>query len=298
MRAQDSATHPATVAASGGTLLAALGVASFSLSFPATVWALDGFGPWTATGVRGLLAGLLAAACLAAARVPVPGRAHWPGLLTVAGGCVVGFPLLTTFALQVSTTAHSAVVLGVLPLATAAVSALLTGRRPPLAFWAAAALGAVAVAAFALGQSRGLPALGDAYLFGALLVCAAGYAQGGRLASHMPGWQVIAWGVVAALPVSALVTALALPLEPVRLTAEAIAGMAYVAAVSQFGGFVLWYRGMAAIGVPRASQIQLAQPLLTLVWSTLLMGERLPPLAPPTALVVLGCIVATQRVRG
>jgi drug/metabolite transporter (DMT)-like permease len=297
MTAQDSATHPATVAAGSGTLLAVLAIVSFSFSFPATVWALDGFGPWTATGARGLLAGLLAAVCLAAARVPVPERRHWPGLLTVAGGCVIGFPLLTTLALQVSTTAHSAVVIGVLPLATAVASAAITGRRPPRAFWAAAVLGAVAVVSFALRQSGGLPTLGDAYLFGALLVCAAGYAQGGRLASHLPGWQVIAWGVVAALPVSALVTALALPWEPVHPTARAVVGMAYIAAVSQFGGFVLWYRGMGVIGVPRASQIQLAQPLITLVWSVSLMGERLSPLAPLTALVVLCCIAATQRVR-
>lgn len=297
MTVQDSATSGSAIAVGSGTLLATLGVVSFSFSFPATVWALSGFGPWTATGVRGLLAGLLAAACLSGARVPVPGRQHWPGLLTVAGGCVIGFPLLTTFALRTSTTEHSAVVIGVLPLATAAVSAVLTGRRPSRAFWTAAVLGALTVAAFTLQQSHGLPTLGDVYLFCALLVCAAGYAQGGRLASHLPGWQVIAWGVVAALPVSALVTALSLPWEPVHVTAKAVVGMAYIAAVSQFGGFVVWYRGMAAIGVPRASQIQLAQPLITLVWSVLLMGERLSPLAAVTALIVLACIAATQRAR-
>lgn len=297
MTLHDSATRSSAKAVSNGTLLAALGVVSFSFSFPATAWALEGFGPWTATGVRGLLAGLLALVCLAGARVPVPERQHWPGLLTVAGGCVLGFPLLTTLALQISTTAHSAVVIGVLPLATAAMSAALTGRRPPRAFWAAAILGAVTVVAFTLQQSHGLPTRGDIYLFGALLVCAAGYAQGGRLASHMPGWQVIAWGVVAALPVSALVTALALPWEPVHLTAKAAVGMTYIAAVSQFGGFVMWYRGMAAIGVLKASQIQLAQPLVTLVWSVLLMEEHLSPLTPATALIVLGCIAVTQRVR-
>ncbi|XLD98200.1 DMT family transporter [Streptomyces sp. 184] len=297
MTAQDSATLPTAVSVRTGTLLAALGVVSFSFSFPATVWALDGLGPWTATGVRGLLAGLLAAGCLFAARVPVPARRDRAALLTVAGGCVVGFPLLTTLALRTSTTAHSAVVIGVLPLATAVCSAALTGRRPSRTFWTAAGAGALAVLVFTLSQSRGLPGTGDLYLFGALLLCAAGYAQGGRLAARMPGWQVIAWGCVAALPVSVLVTALALPQEPVRPTAEAAVGVAYIAAVSQFGGFVVWYRGMALVGVPRASQIQLAQPLLTLVWSVLLMGEHLAPLAPVTAVVVLACIAVTQRAR-
>ncbi|GAA3390507.1 DMT family transporter [Cryptosporangium minutisporangium] len=297
MTAQDSATRPAAVAVRSGTLLAALAVAAFSFSFPATVWALDGLGPWTTTGVRGLLAGLLAAACLAGARVPVPARDHWPALLTVAVGCVLGFPLLTTLALQTSTTAHSAVIIGVLPLATAALSSALTGRRLSGTFWAAAGLGALAVVGFALQQSHGLPTLGDVYLLGALLLCAAGYAQGGRLTAYLPGWQVIAWGVIAALPISTLVTVLALVAEPVHLTATTIVGMTYLAAVSQFGGFVVWYRGMALIGVPKASQLQLAQPLLTLVWAVLLMGEHLSPLAPVTALVVVGCIAVTQRTR-
>jgi drug/metabolite transporter (DMT)-like permease len=132
-------------------------------------------------------------------------------------------------------------------------------------------------------------------LLGALLACAAGYAAGGRLARRMPGWQVIAWAVLAALPVTAVTCAIALPAEPVRWTFHGIAGLAYLAAVSQFGGFVVWYGGLAVLGVPRASQLQLAQPLLTLVWSVLILGERLSPAAPAAAVAVLACIAVTQR---
>jgi len=283
---------------SGGTALAALAVLSFSLSFPATVWALDGFGPWTATGLRGVLAAVVAAVCLTVRRVPLPARRHRLGLLAVAGGCVMGFPLLTTLALQTSSTAHSAVVIGILPLATAAFSAVRSGARPSRTFWCAALTGAAAVLVFTVQQSRGGPSRADLCLFGALLVCAAGYAEGGRLARELPGWQVIAWGVLAALPVTVLTTVLALPSEPVHLTAHAVSGLAYLAVVSQFGGFVLWYRGMAAIGVPKASQLQLAQPLLTLVWAALVLGEQPSAAAPVTALAVLGCIAVTQRTRG
>ncbi|WP_354637952.1 DMT family transporter [Kitasatospora camelliae] len=297
MTAHDSAISIRSIAV-GGIALAALAVLCFSFSFPATAWTLNGFGPWTATGLRGVLAAVLAGACLAARRVPLPRRADWPGLLVVAGGCVIGFPLLTTLALQTSSTAHSAVVIGLLPLATAAHAALRNGARPPRTFWAAALAGAAVVLAFTLQQSAGRPGLADAYLLGGLVVCAAGYAEGGRLARRMPGWQVIAWSVVAALPVTVLTCALALPLEPVRPTAQSLVGLLYIAAVSQFGAFVLWYRGMAAIGVPRASQLQLAQPLLTLGWAVLVLGERLPPAAPVAALAVVACIALTQRQRG
>ncbi|MCC9308851.1 DMT family transporter [Kitasatospora sp. RB6PN24] len=296
MKANDSAIFARSIAV-GGTALAALGVLCFSFTLPATTWALDGFGPWTITGLRGVLAAVLAGACLAVKRVPVPARSDWPALLAVAAGCVVGFPLLSTLALRTSSTAHSAVVIGMLPLATAVMSALRTGARPPRLFWWAALAGAVVVLAFTLQQSAGRPSLADGYLFAALLVCAAGYAEGGRLAQRMPGWQVVAWGVLAALPATVLTCALALPTEPVRLTVHGMVGLGYLAAVSQSGGFVAWYAGMAAIGVLRASQLQLAQPLLTLCWAVLVLGERLPPAVAVTALAVIACIAVTQRAR-
>ncbi len=288
---------PAPSAARTGTLLAALGVAAFSLTFPATAWALTGLGPWSVTACRVVLAALIAGGALAALRVPVPDRRHWPGLLVVAAGVVVGFPLLTTLALQTSTTAHAAVVVGLLPLTTAALSAVRTGVRPSRVFWAAALAGAAVVIAFAVQQSGGAPTTGDLYLFGALLVCAAGYTEGGRLAGHMPGWRVIGWALVGCLPLSVPGAVLALLCEDVHLGGRAVTGLLWLAVGSQFVGLVVWYRGMAAIGVARASQLQLAQPLLTLVWSVLLLDEKLTPAAPIAALAVLVCIGVTQRAR-
>ncbi|MDX3113544.1 MULTISPECIES: DMT family transporter [Streptomyces] len=308
MKTQSSATASSAIAVSTpdlgaqrsgpGTLQAALGVVAFSLTFPATAWGLEGFGPWALVSVRSVLATVLAGACLLALRIPPPARRHWAGLAVVAGGVVVGFPLLTTLALQTSTTAHAAVVVGLLPLTTALLSVLRTGARPSRAFWAAALVGAGAVAAFTVQQSGGALTTADLYLFGALLVCAAGYTEGGRLARVMPGWQVIGWALVLCLPVTLPAAALAVAVEPVRLTAHSVAGLLWVTAGSQFLGLVVWYRGMAAIGIPRASQLQLAQPLLTLVWSVLLLGEHLTPAAPLTAAAVVVCIAVTQRARG
>ncbi|MER6954583.1 DMT family transporter [Streptomyces sp. NPDC000618] len=281
-----------------GTLQAALGVVAFSLTFPATAWGLEGFGPWALVAVRSVLAALIAVGCLLALRVPLPARRHWPGLAVVAAGVVVGFPLLTTLALQTSTTSHAAVVVGLLPLTTALLSALRMGTRPSRTFWAAALAGAAAVAAFTVQQSGGALTGADLYLFGALLVCAAGYTEGGRLARVMPGWQVIGWALVCCLPLTVPAAALALAHESAHLTAHSVAGLLWVAVGSQFLGLVVWYRGMAAIGIPKASQLQLAQPLLTLVWSVLLLGEHLTPAAPLTAAAVLICIAVTQRARG
>ncbi|HZX39968.1 MAG TPA: DMT family transporter [Streptomyces sp.] len=297
MTAQDSATHSTSIAVSSGTLLAALGVIAFSLTFPSTVWGLESFGPWSLVAVRSTLAALIAGGFLLVMRVPLPGRRHWAGLVVVAGGVVVGFPLLTTLALQTSTTSHAAVVVGLLPLTTAAFAAVRTGRRPSRTFWLAALAGAAVVIAFTVQQSGGALQTGDLYLFGALLVCAAGYTEGGRLARHMPGWQVIGWALMLCLPLALAGSALALTFEPVRLTAHGVVGLLWVAAGSTFFGLYVWYRGMASIGIAKASQLQLAQPLLTLVWSVSLLGERLSPAAPVAAVAVLVCIAVTQRAR-
>ncbi|MFC8745406.1 DMT family transporter [Streptomyces olivaceus] len=315
MRAKSSATAPSEIADGGaqgaapagspsaggrsfGTLQAALGVVAFSLTFPATAWGLEGFGPWSLIAVRSILAAAIAGTCLLLLRVAPPERRHRAGLAVVGAGVVLGFPLLTTLALQTSTTAHAAVVVGLLPLTTALLSALRIGTRPSRTFWIAALAGAAAVIAFTVQQSGGALTSADAYLFGALLVCAAGYTEGGRLARVMPGWQVIGWALVLCLPLTVPMAAVALAHEPVHLTAHSVAGMLWVAAGSQFLGLVVWYRGMAAIGIPKASQLQLAQPLLTLVWSVLLLGEHLTVAAPLTAAAVLVCIAVTQRSRG
>ncbi|MFD8632559.1 DMT family transporter [Streptomyces sp. NPDC059533] len=305
MTAHNSATRPTTIAVTSplsgslgrGTVLASLGVFAFSLTFPATAWGLRSFGPWSLVSLRSVLAAVIAGGFLLALRVPLPRREHRAGLAVVAAGVVVGFPMLTTLALQTSTTSHAAVVVGLLPLTTAALSAVRTGARPSRTFWIAAVAGAVVVLGFTLGQSGGALSLGDGYLFAALLVCAAGYTEGGRLARLMPGWQVIGWALVLCLPLSLAGSAIGLAYEPVHLTGQGLAGLIWAAAGSTFLGLYVWYRGMAEIGAPRASQLQLAQPLLTLVWSVALLGEHLSPAAPAAACAVLVCIAVTQRVK-
>ncbi|MDJ1132268.1 DMT family transporter [Streptomyces iconiensis] len=286
-----------TPAARPGVLLAVLGVAFFSLTFPATAWALEGFGPWSATALRVLLAGLVAGGALAVLRRPLPARRHWVGLAIAASGVVIGFPLLTTLALQTSTTAHAAVVVGLLPLTTAVYSTLRGGSRPSRLFWVAALAGAAVVVAFALQQSGGTPTRGDLYLCGALLLCAAAYAEGGRLAREMPALDVIGWALVACLPLAAVGSVIALLHESVQLTAHSVTGLLWNAVGSQFLGLLFWYRAMGLAGVARTSQVQLSQPLLTLVWSVLLLGEHLSPAAPAAAVAVLVCIAVVQRTR-
>jgi drug/metabolite transporter (DMT)-like permease len=155
-----------------------------------------------------------------------------------------------------------------------------------------------AVLAFAATTGAGLaPEPADLLLLAAVGSAAAAYGEGARLAHRLGGWQVIAWALVVALPVTVPVTALAVTLHgrPDHVTGGAVAGFAYVAVVSAFLGFLPWYAGLARGGVAHVSQVQLAQPLLTLTWSSVLLGERITGATVLAAVAVLACVFVGRR---
>jgi drug/metabolite transporter (DMT)-like permease len=290
--------HPQRTVRVPGLGWAALGVLAFSFTFPATSLAERAFDPLVVGAGRSVISAAIAVVCLRALHVPWPKRENWPGLTAVALGCGIGFGALSALALEHTTSSHAAVVVGLLPAATAAVAVIRMGERPGLLFWAASLIGTAAVTGYALSQGAGALRPADLLLLASVLVAAVGYAEGARLTRATPGWQVIAWGLVIALPLSLPLSLVALFSHPIRdPSAAAIAGLVYVGTISTFFGFFAWYRGLAEAGVARASQLQLAQPLLTIAWSAPLLGEQLDALSLLTAIVVGLCVVVTQRAR-
>lgn len=277
---------------------AALGVLAFSFTFPATSLAERAFDPLLVGAGRSVIAAAIAVVCLQALHAPLPSRPDWPGLVAVAFGCGIGFGALSGLALRHATSSHAAVVVGLLPAATAAVAVIRMGERPGGLFWTASLTGTAVVTGYALSKGAGALHPADLLLLASVLVAAVGYAEGGRLTRTTPGWQVIAWGLVLALPVSLPLSLVGLLGHPIRdPSAAAIGGFIYVGTISTFVGFFAWYRGLAEAGVARASQLQLAQPLLTIAWSVPLLGDHLDALTLVTAVVVGLCVVVTQRAR-
>jgi len=284
-----------------GLLLGLAGVAIFSLTLPFTRMAVAEFDPLFLTLGRALGAALLAACWLRWTRARRPARADLPGLAMVAGGCVIGFPLLTSIALRSLPAAHGAVLVGVLPLCTALYAALRGHERPSRGFWLLAVLGALLVAAFALVQGGGSLHLADLLVFGAVAAAAAGYAEGGRLARRIGGPETIGWALLLAAPPIAL--ALALTLDAAQLARMGAAGwrawlaFGYVTVFSMFVGFIFWYRGLALGGVARVGQVQLLQPFLSLAGAAVLLGEPLTIANCGFALAVIGVVAAGRHVQ-
>lgn len=296
MRAQDNVTGQPAI--TGGVALGFLGVLAFSFSLPATKLAVGGLDPWFVAFGRAAGAGALALVFLAATRASLPTRAQAGRLLLVALGIVVGFPLCTSLALVTETSAHGAVVIAGLPMTTAIFAVLRAGERPKPVFWLASAVGLVAVLAFVgfTGGLRGGFSVADIALLAAVVLAAVGYAEGGAMSRELGGAQTISWALVLALPVSVPITTATSP-GLGTVDASAWLGFAYVTVVSMYLGFFAWYAGMARGGVARIGQVQLAQPVLTLAWSAVLLDERVDAITLLAALAVLACVVWTQRVR-
>jgi drug/metabolite transporter (DMT)-like permease len=278
-------------------LLGSLGVLGFSFSLPATRLAVEDLDPVFVGLGRAVVAALLGAALLAALRQPLPRREHLQGLAIVGIGVVVGFPLLTALALTELDSSHGAVVIALLPAATAVWAVSRAGERPSGAFWAASAAALVAVLAFTASRGQGLPQGGDWLLLAGVVLCALGYAEGGALGRELGGWQTICWGLLLALPVTLPAAAAAGLAGDLSGGGDAWLGFAYVSVVSMFLGFFAWYAGLARGGIAKIGQVQHAQPVLTLVWAALLLGEDVTGATVLAALAVLACVVAIQRTR-
>jgi drug/metabolite transporter (DMT)-like permease len=274
-----------------------LGVLAFSFTLPATRVAVEELDP-TFVGIgREAIAAVPAALILLLSHAQLPARAQLLRICIVAFGVVFGWPLFTAIALQDLTSAHSAVIVGLLPAATAVAAVLRAGEHPSRGFWLASFAGLVAVLAFAASQGAGLISTADVLILVAVALGAIGYAEGGALARELGGWQVICWAVVLSLPITLPIGAVAALGSDLHADADAWIGFAYVSTVSALFGFFPWYAGLARGGVGKIGQVQLIQPLLTLAWSAALLGEHIGVATLVASIAVLASVVATQRTR-
>ena len=278
---------------------ALLGVLAFSFTVPLTRIAIGGLSPLFIGAGRAVVAGVLAALALGLLRQARPRGRQWVRLAVVAGGVVLGFPLFTSFALTVVDASHGAVVIALLPAATAVMAVIRGRERPPLSFWVMAVIGAIAALVFASLQGGGLAPLSwaDGFLFLAVIAAAIGYAEGALLSRELGSWQTISWALVLALPVMAALTVVSIGIQPPHATPVEWAAFGYLAAVSMFLGFFAWYRGLAIGPIAQVSQVQLVQPVLTIAWAALLLGEVLTLPTVLGGLVVIVCAAIAVRAR-
>ena len=291
-----------------GLWLGLLGIVIFSVTLPMTRMAvgsadapqMSGF--FIAMG-RAVVAAVLSGGLLLLTRAPLPRRQDWLPLAITAGGVVFGFPLFTSIAMRYVDAMHASVIVGILPLATAAVGALLHRQRPSFSFWLCAGLGSTLVAVFAVmhggatstaATTGGMSVHGaDLLLVAAMLCAAVGYGYGARLSQRMQPEHVICWALVMALPLTLPLAAYHWPTVPVQNNAWW--GFAYVAVFSMWLGFFAWYRGLALGGTVRVSQVQLVQPFLSMLVAVPLLGEKLDAVTVGFGVAVIATVFIGKK---
>jgi drug/metabolite transporter (DMT)-like permease len=280
-----------------GLLLGFVGMAIFGGTLPATRIAVSAIDPIALTAARTAIAGLCSLALLIVLRRPPPPRRLWFPLAVVMLCISVMFPLLMALAVQTVDASHGGVVLGILPVATALVAVLITHERPKPLFWIASMVGAALVVAFALRQGGGALSTGDLLLLAAVAVSAIGYAFSGRLTADMPGWEVISWVLVMALPISLPAAVFTLPADLSDITLKPWLALLYVALFSQWIGFFAWNAGMAMGGIARVSQVQLLQPFITFALAAFFNGETITLQILLFATAVVATVAISTRTR-
>jgi drug/metabolite transporter (DMT)-like permease len=259
-----------------GFLLGFTGTCLFAGTLPATRLAVSGLDPLFLTAARAVLAGCAGLLVLLVMRRRWPAPTLWLEIAAAACCTVLGFPLLAALAMMTVPAAHGGVVLGILPLATAAAAALLAHERPSHAFWLVGATGTAIVLAFVFRRSGGIvPSAGDLFLLGTVMAGAIGYTLSGRLARSLPGWEVISWQVAALLPLAVAATFLLWPADVAAVPASSWGGLAYVGFISQYAAFFVFNAAMAIAGIARIGQIMLLQPFIIMLLAVPVDGESI-----------------------
>ena len=278
-----------------GWLNGFIGMLIFSASLPATKVAIIDFDPIFLTLARATIAGLLALIALLIFKQKRPDKDQLFSLFIAAIGVVVGFPLLTALALQYITSAHSLVFIGILPVSTAIFGIIRGGERPKPIFWLFAILGSLLVVAYAISQGISSSPMGDLLMFGAIVLCGLGYAEGAKLAKTLGGWQVMSWALLLSLPLMMFLAFIYMPISFEGISGEAWLGLAYVSLFSMFIGFIFWYKGLAQGGIASVGQLQLLQPLFGLALAALLLNEQVSISMLGVTIGVMLCVAGSKK---
>jgi drug/metabolite transporter (DMT)-like permease len=255
-----------------GLILGLVATILFSGSLPASREAVADLSPWFVTAARAFIAGAVAIGLIAIRRPAFPHRQV--GHLVVIALClIVGFPAALAVASTTVPASHGAVVLGLLPLATAIAAVPLAGERPSLAFWALSILGALIVAVYALRGGDTDIATGDLYLAFAVFLTGVGYTLSGMMSRTLPGWEVIAWALVFTFPLALVAVIVLWPPDVGTVHWRAWVALLYAGVVVQFVAYAMWNAALAIGGVARVAQLQVLQPFFTIVIAALILGE-------------------------
>ncbi|MFH7111072.1 DMT family transporter [Achromobacter xylosoxidans] len=259
-----------------------------------------GLPPFTATAMRFALAlpcfALLG--WLAGARLPRLDRRDWLLLAAQAVAGSVGYTTLLIAGLRRTSAVDGGVILGTLPLVSAAIAIAVLGERPGKATLAAIATAAAGVWLMTRGDAA--PGAGswagNALVLGAVLCEGLFILLQKRLRAPVPplalSTLMCAIGLAVCLPAS-----LAEAPWTLALSGEALLAVAYYALVPTVAGFVLWYAGAERVAGSEAALFTAIAPVSAVLLAALLLDESMSARQLAGMACVLGAVLILGRTR-
>lgn len=240
-----------------------------------------GLPPFTATALRFAIALPCFALLMLAtgARLPRISGHDWMLLAAQAIAGSVGYTALLIAGLQRASAVDGGIILGTLPLVSAAIAIVLLREKP-----GKGTLAAIAMATVGAGlMLRGAAQAGDASsLLGNAMMLAAVVCEGlfillnKRLRTALPPLALSTVMAAFGLAFSALASLAEAPWTA-GYASGAMAAVAYYALVPTVGGFLLWYAGTERVRGSEAALFTALAPVSAVLLAALMLDETVTP---------------------
>lgn len=256
-----------------------------------------GLPPFTATTLRFAIALPLFLGLMRLTRTPWPTLLpkEWVLLLLQAGAGSVGYTTLLISGMHDTSAADAGVIIGTLPVVSAAIAIVVLGERPRPAVVLAIALATAGVLAMALhGPSGNTHSLrGNALIFGAVGCEGLFILLNKRI--HVPIAPMALSTILAAfgLAVAIIPACLELPLAHSPTNGTLVA-TAYYALVPTVGGFLLWYAGAMRVTGAEAALFTAVAPVSAVALAAMLLREHVGQ----SQVIGIGCVLAAAVMLG
>ena len=229
-------------------------------------------------------------------RIPLPRSTAQKRLLLLSGFCgFVGFPVLFTIGVELTSANHASMILACLPIFTGAIAMTWDRTLPKMMWWIGCFIALsgelLLIMSYSKTDHTGPSVFGDTLVLASNLFASLGYVAGGRLqregypAAGTTFWGVTVFGLLL-LPITPFV------LQDVDFAAVPIAAWLaalYLAVGVTIVGYMLWYWALGKGGIERIGLFQFLQPVSGVVLAWILLDERLTfGFAAASALILFG----------
>ncbi|MBY5327666.1 DMT family transporter [Rhizobium leguminosarum] len=250
----------------------------------------SGLPPFSATALRFAIAFpvLLLLMWVTGARLPKLSRQDRLILVIQAGAGSVGYTTLLISGLSLTSAADAGVIIGTLPVVSAAISILLLRERPQRALLLAVALATAGVLSIALTpDAAGGSLTGNALIFLAVVCEGLFILLNKRLKTEIVPLAQSTLMAGIGFIVAAIPAIFEAPFAH-DMSASAVAAVVYYALVPTVGGFLLWYAGAERVSGTEAALFTAVAPVSAVMLAFVILGEPIGL----SQIAGIGCVIA------